>query len=94
MSDHILRQLTDHRAIILFLNALDDLPPEILRLIAGRIVAKLYPGVVQVHGVNDLSSSVLRRLSISHRLTSAAMHELPRVVIIEYDAPRLQFDVL
>jgi hypothetical protein len=94
MSDHILRQLTDRRAIILFLNALDNLPPEILRLIAGRIVAKLCPGVVQVHGVNNLSSSVLRRLSFSHKLASAAMHELPRVVTIEYDAPRLEFDLL
>ena len=94
MSDHNLRQLTDRRAIILFLNALDDLPPEILRLIAGRIVAKLCPGVVQVHGVKNFSSSVLRRLSFSHRLASAAMHELPSVVTIECDAPRLEFDVL
>ena len=39
MTSHIMDQLTDRRAIIRFLNALDELPPEILRMIAGRIVA-------------------------------------------------------
>ena len=89
MTSHIMDQLTDRRAIIRFLNALDELPPEILRMIAGRIVAKLCPGVLKVNEVNNFSSSVLRRLSFSRKLASAALHELPTVVTIEYNGPRL-----
>jgi hypothetical protein len=94
MTSHIIDQLTDRRAIIRFLNALDDLPPEILRMIAGRIVAKLCPGVLKVNEVNNFSSSVLRRLSFSRKLASAALHELPTVVTVEYNGPRLEFDLL
>ena len=94
MTSHIMDQLTDRRAIIRFLNALDELPPEILRMIAGRIVAKLCPGVLKVNEVNNFSSSVLRRLSFSRKLASAALHELPTVVTIEYNGPRLEFDLL
>ena len=85
MTSHIMDQLTDRRAIIRFLNALDELPPEILRMIAGRIVAKLCPGVLKVNEVNNFSSSVLRRLSFSRKLASAAFHE--RTPRSSHDAP-------
>jgi hypothetical protein len=94
MSDHILRQLTDRRAIIHFLNNLDDLPVEVLRMIAGRIVAKITPDVVKVNDVNNLSSLVVRHFSFSRKLASAALHELPGAISVEYDAPRLEFDLL
>jgi hypothetical protein len=94
MSNHIIDQLTDSRAIIRFLDLLDDQPPDILRMIAGHIVAKLCPGAINVNEVNNFSSSVLRRLSFSRKLASAALHELPRVVTIEYNAPRLYLDLL
>jgi hypothetical protein len=94
MTDHILGQLTDHRAIIRFLNLIDDLPAEILRMIAGRIVANIVPAVVKVNDINNLSSLVIRHFSFSRKLASAALHELPGAISIEYDAPKLDFDLL
>jgi hypothetical protein len=94
MNNHIIDRLTDRRAIIRFLDLLDNQPPENLRMIAGHIVANLCPGAIKVNEVNNFSSSVLRRHSFSCKLASVALHELPRVVTIKYNAPRLEFDLL
>jgi len=87
-------QLVDRRAIIQFLNLLDYLPPEILNMVARRIVANISPDVCAAHEVNRLASFVLQHFSFSRKLASAALHELPAVVTIEYTVRCLEFDLL
>lgn len=63
-------------------------------MIAGRIVANIYPEVYKFPQLNNFVCFLLRHLSFSRKLTSAALKELTSVVAIEYSSPRLEFDLL